>query len=156
MTELLGVSWKTLLIACVVFGFAPRLCLRLLLRLYPPGDARRAELMAELKVVPRWERPFWVSEQLETALSEAPVRRRRVAAARSEAERLHREVRAQRRFSAVMAFFMVGVAISGLTALVRDRDWVTGFDGIMGVGFLVGLAAMEVTVRVVRRRALRS
>ena len=35
-----------------------------------PHDPRRRELVAELSAVPRVERPFWVFEQLEVAVSE--------------------------------------------------------------------------------------
>ncbi|HEX5116583.1 MAG TPA: hypothetical protein VFW65_15410 [Pseudonocardiaceae bacterium] len=78
MTDLLDalVSPWTFLLVLVVFGAAPRLVLRLLVRIYPPGHERRLELMAELAVIPRWERPLWVVEQLETALAEGiPARR---------------------------------------------------------------------------------
>jgi hypothetical protein len=72
MTELLDtvVSWRSLLLVIVVFGFAPGFCLRLLVRAYPRSDPRRTELIAELYTVPRVERPLWVAEQLETALFE--------------------------------------------------------------------------------------
>ncbi len=71
MSELLdaAVSLPTLLIALFVFGFAPGAALRLIVRLYPKGDPRRQEMIAELYAVPRWERPFWVTEQLEMALA---------------------------------------------------------------------------------------
>jgi hypothetical protein len=64
MSELIDavVSWPTLLIALGVFGFAPRAVLRLLLLAYPKDCPRRAELMAELKAVPRLDRPLWVAE----------------------------------------------------------------------------------------------
>ncbi|MGH3854277.1 MAG: hypothetical protein ACRDR6_12450 [Pseudonocardiaceae bacterium] len=72
MVELLKAveSWRSLLVVLVVFGLAPGVCLRQIVRVYPPGDPRRAELIAELYAVPRWERPLWVAEQLEVALSE--------------------------------------------------------------------------------------
>lgn len=75
MTELIGkiVSWPTLLFLGVVFvlyGFAPGFTLRLTVLLYPRDHARRRELIAELYTVPRLHRPFWVMEQLETALAE--------------------------------------------------------------------------------------
>jgi hypothetical protein len=77
MTELLDtvVSWRSLLLVVVVFGFAPGFCLRLLVRAYPRSDPRRTELIAELYTVPRIERPLWVAEQLETALFEGLPRR---------------------------------------------------------------------------------
>lgn len=72
MTELLdtATSWRSLLLAVVAFGFAPGFCLRLLVLIYPRSDPRRTELIAELYVVPRIQRPLWVAEQLETALFE--------------------------------------------------------------------------------------
>jgi hypothetical protein len=58
--EFLGaiVSWKTFLIALLVFGFAPRAVLRLIALAYGRDDPRRSEMLAEIHVVPRWERPF--------------------------------------------------------------------------------------------------
>lgn len=77
MTELLDTvtSWRSLLLAVVVFGFAPGFCLRLLVLIYPRSDPRRTELIAELYAVPRIQRPLWVAEQLETALFEGFPRR---------------------------------------------------------------------------------
>lgn len=64
------ISWPTLLIVLVVYGFAPRLVLRLIVLAFQRDDPRRPELLAELDAVPRWERPLWVAEQLEVALIE--------------------------------------------------------------------------------------
>lgn len=55
---------------CWCSGFAPGAFLRLIVFAFRRGDPRRAELLAELHVVPRLERPFWVFEQLEVALFE--------------------------------------------------------------------------------------
>jgi hypothetical protein len=44
--------------------------LRLIVLAFHREDPRRQELLAELHAVPRWERPFWVMEQLEVALFE--------------------------------------------------------------------------------------
>jgi uncharacterized protein YegJ (DUF2314 family) len=70
LAELLSslASWPTLLIAIVVYGFAPGFLLRLIVLAYEKGDERRDELVAELYAVERIKRPFWVAEQLETAL----------------------------------------------------------------------------------------
>jgi Uncharacterized protein conserved in bacteria (DUF2314) len=57
-------------LALVVFGFAPAFLLRLIVLAFPKDDPRRAELRGELYHVPRFERPFWVMEQLEEALVE--------------------------------------------------------------------------------------
>ena len=60
----------TLGIAVLVFGFLPGFVLSLIVRAYQREDPRRRELLAELYAVPRWERPFWVVEQLEVATRE--------------------------------------------------------------------------------------
>jgi AAA domain len=72
MTELLlaVASWQTLLFVLIVFGFAPGFVLRLLVRLYPPRDPRRRELVSELYAMDRIKRPLFVVEQLETVLFE--------------------------------------------------------------------------------------
>lgn len=51
----------------LVFGFAPGLVLAAIVRLIPDVDRRR-ELQAELYEVPRWERPYWVAQQMEVAI----------------------------------------------------------------------------------------
>jgi hypothetical protein len=72
VTELIKAvtSWSALVAALAIFGFAPRAMLRLIVLAFPREDPRRDELLAELHVVSRWERPFWVIEQLEVALCE--------------------------------------------------------------------------------------
>jgi hypothetical protein len=64
------VSWRTLLLALLVFGFAPGALLRLIVLAFHRDDPRRRELLAELPTVSRVDRPFWVIEQLERALFE--------------------------------------------------------------------------------------
>ena len=70
MTELFEVvtQWRLMLMVLVVFCIAPRTILRLILRTYPHGSARREELEAEYDFVKRIERPLWVAEQFEMAL----------------------------------------------------------------------------------------
>jgi hypothetical protein len=77
MAELLKAvaSWPGLLLVVVVFGFAPGFCLRLIVLAYPRNDHRRAELIAELYIVPGIQRPLWVVEQLEVALFEGLAHR---------------------------------------------------------------------------------
>lgn len=72
LTELLDAvtPWPALIAALVVFGFAPGAALRLIVLAFPREDPRRRELLAELYVVSRLDRPFWVAEQLEVALFE--------------------------------------------------------------------------------------
>lgn len=73
------VSPWNLLWALVIFGLAPGLVLRMLVKLYPKKDPRRAELVAELYTVPRLMRPMWVAEQLEVTIFEGLARRRAAA-----------------------------------------------------------------------------
>lgn len=94
LTQLL--SWKALLVVAAVFGFAPGAALRLIVLAFPRSDPRRRELLAELRAVPRLERPVWVAEQLEVALAEGVAGRlarawRRVAPGRRAAELWRRE-----------------------------------------------------------------
>jgi hypothetical protein len=94
LTQLL--SWKALLAVVVVFGFAPGAALRLIVLAFPRSDPRRRELLAELRAVPRLERPMWIAEQLEVALAEGVAGRlarvwRRLAPGRRVAERWRRE-----------------------------------------------------------------
>jgi DNA-binding transcriptional MerR regulator len=64
------VSWPTLGISLVVFGFAPGAVLRLIILAFPRDDPRRRELHGELYAVPWISRPFWVIQQLEVGLFE--------------------------------------------------------------------------------------
>ena len=64
------IVWPAFGVALFVFGLAPGAALRLIVLAFRRDDPRRRELLAELRAVPRIERPFWVSEQLEIALFE--------------------------------------------------------------------------------------
>jgi hypothetical protein len=77
MNELLQavISWKTLVGALLIFGLLPGVCLRLIVLLYPKDSDVRRELIGELYNIPRLVRPFWVAEQLETAVFEGRLRR---------------------------------------------------------------------------------
>ena len=72
MNDLFGtvLSWKALLAAMLVFGFAPGVILRIIVRSFHRDDPRRDELLAELRIVPFLERPLWVAQQLEVAIFE--------------------------------------------------------------------------------------
>ena len=98
MTSLLLqiISWRALVAAIVVLGFAPGAVLRVIVLAFERSDPRRRELLGELHSVPRWERPLWVGEQLEVALAEGIGSRlarayRRWAPARRTAEWWRRE-----------------------------------------------------------------
>ncbi len=68
-------SWHALVLPLVIFGCAPRLALRIIVRAWHPEDLRREELLAEFYSVPRLERPLWVAEQLEAAVCEGLQKR---------------------------------------------------------------------------------
>lgn len=63
-------SIEALAVTLVLFGIAPGAVLRVIVLAFHPEDPRRYELQAELYAVPRWERPLWVAEQIEIAISE--------------------------------------------------------------------------------------
>ncbi len=71
--------WLAALVLLFVFGFAPGAALRLIVLAFPRDDPRREELLAELYIVPRYDRPFWVFQQLEVAFSEGLLGRLRWA-----------------------------------------------------------------------------
>lgn len=68
-------DWKLFILVLVVYGMCPQLVLRALVLVYPKGDPRRRELLAELYEVPRISRPFWVMENIETAFFDGLVPR---------------------------------------------------------------------------------
>ena len=68
-------AWQLLIVALAVYGFFPGVVLRFILLAFRRSDPRRAEMLAELRAVTRWERPFWVAEQAEVALFEGLLER---------------------------------------------------------------------------------
>jgi hypothetical protein len=68
-------AWQLLIVALAVYGFFPGVVLRFILLAFRRSDPRRAEILAELRAVSRWERPFWVAEQAEVALFEGLLER---------------------------------------------------------------------------------
>ncbi len=68
-------TWPSLVMALLMFGFAPGAVLRIIVLAFRRNDPRRSELLGELPNVPRIERPFWVCEQLEIALFEGLLKR---------------------------------------------------------------------------------
>jgi MFS family permease len=74
-----ALSWQTLLGAVLAFSLIPGVVLHVAVLLYPKGHPRRPELVAELKAVPRPQRPFWVAETLVGVAFEAiPLRIRQI------------------------------------------------------------------------------
>ena len=67
---LVGFALVLLALGMVVFGVMPGVLNRLFASMYPKDDPRRAEMIAELYAVPRWEQPIWVAQQGERAFFE--------------------------------------------------------------------------------------
>lgn len=63
-------DWRPYLFFVLVFGLTPGFALRILVRAYPRDHPRRMELIAELYAQRYLERPLFVAQQLETAISE--------------------------------------------------------------------------------------
>ena len=69
-------DWRLAFFALAFFGVTPGIVLRLVVRIYPRGHARREELVAELYSMGFPARPLWVAQQFETAIFEGmPARR---------------------------------------------------------------------------------
>ena len=63
-------DWRAYLLFVLVCGLTPGFALRILVRAYPRDHPRRMELIAELYAQRYLERPLFVAQQLETAISE--------------------------------------------------------------------------------------
>jgi hypothetical protein len=63
-------AWPLLVVVVLVYGFFPGVFARLISLCFHREDPRRKELINEVYYVPRWERPMWVAEQFERAISE--------------------------------------------------------------------------------------
>jgi hypothetical protein len=103
----------------LTFGLAPGLLLRVIVLLYPKGDPRRTELLAELYDEngkrAYLDRVVWVFEQLELALCEGL--RLRAGLAR----KARRRRRADRREIADHEERITAEALDWATAVVRER-----------------------------------
>lgn len=135
ITNAASFSLPALFTIMVVFGFAPGFCMRLIALMYPRTDPRRKELYAELKAVPRIERPLWVAEQLETGLFDGLLSRRRSARERKRERQRRRAIAELDRPSVVQARDVhdatVYVTKDGQAKIIRDRSF-TKSEGGMG------------------------
>ena len=105
--------------ALIIFGLLPGLLLRLIVHMYPRKSPIRREIVAELYHIPRWERPFWVLEQLETAFCEGlPLRlrqlprlRRRTTTRSDDLDRIRKRMRRRERAESVVIFIYLSFAM---------------------------------------------
>jgi hypothetical protein len=117
------------LLAMLLFGFSPRLLVRILIRAWPADDPRRRELMAELGNVPYLERLWWVGEQVETALFDGlPARWRKRRDARSERYRFSHGRKAGRGWL-FQALVVATLGTVGVAWLSFDRTVTLTVDG---------------------------
>jgi hypothetical protein len=65
-----GVLLPVLGLVLLIWGVAPGLVVRLASLGFHREDPRRKEMIAELYVVPRWEQPLWVAQQVERSVTE--------------------------------------------------------------------------------------
>lgn len=79
---LTGGSWPAFFAAgltiCIVLGFLPGIVVRLASLMFPKGDPRRREMIAETYVQKWHERPLWAFEQIERGFTEGLPGRWRV------------------------------------------------------------------------------
>lgn len=108
MTEFLDLvtSWQMLVLVLSVYGIVPGAALRAIVLLYPSGDPRRRELLAELYGIPHKIRPIWVAQQLETAFFDGLVPRL--------SKRLSKKGAARRLVFVVLKLGVVGFGVAGV------------------------------------------
>lgn len=131
MKELVEVAadWRLLLLALLIFGVAPGVLLRVLVHVYPKDHPRREELVGELYGITMAARPFWVAQQLETALFEGiPARARR-----------HRDLSTRRPLRPSRIVSNLVVLAGGWRVGALPGGWTAGALGISWWG-VVGIA----------------
>ncbi|MDR1431690.1 MAG: hypothetical protein LBI99_06180, partial [Propionibacteriaceae bacterium] len=76
MTEILALTstWPLFAVA-LTFGLLPGVVTRVLALGFRKDDPRRQEMIAAVYAVPRWERPFWVLQQVECVFREGILER---------------------------------------------------------------------------------
>lgn len=110
-----------------VFGFTPGFVLRMIVLLYPKGDPRRRELVAELYMMRRIERPMWVAEQIETGLFEGIGARRRARRSRRAYVGAGSAVRASSQRRVILAGTTAAAATAlGTFAIIMNTTFTTG------------------------------
>jgi hypothetical protein len=104
---------RGLAVSLVVFAIAPGVVLRCLLLAWPRDDPVRAELLADLAMLPFRERPFFVASQIPNAVFDGLATRIRVA----------RRSRAARR-AARLSPGLTLLSNSDISWLAPNGDWV--------------------------------
>lgn len=153
LAELLATPWTAWLIALISFGFAPRLLLTVLIRAWPPGHDRRAELIAEYYGrVPAWRRPLWTFEVAAAAVTEGLWERpwRRTRALRS----LRPELRHVVLFDHAIVVVLLAVSVVGPHFIDSRMFGWSSASTLLVLSFFV-MTAVLTTISVRLRLSLR-
>lgn len=85
-------SWGwVIFVAPLVLGFFPQAAIHLVVLIYPKGDLRRQEYVAEICAVPYSRRLLWIADQFALALVTGVPLRLRAAIARPRTPRVSRD-----------------------------------------------------------------
>lgn len=136
----------------LIFGFCPGFILRQIVRMYPKGHPRRAEIVAELYQLDYVTRPVWVAAQFETALHEGLGLRRTGWKVRKRDTRIRRYLEfgtCMTRADLVAAAVVLGLPDPSQITVVVDTN---GFH----YRTLDGTRNATIDPRVIRMLALRS
>ena len=117
------------LLAMLVFGFSPRLVVRILVHAWPSGHPRRRELVAELGCVPYLERLVWVGELIETALLDGLPARWRKYREGLGVSRLRRRTPPSLMRLVFQSLVVAVLAFAGVAWLAFDRTVALTVDG---------------------------
>ena len=143
-------SWPNLFSVLFVFGFAPGAVLRLLVLVYPKESLRRAELIAELYLVPRIERPVWVAQQAEVAIFEGLPQRLR--AMRTKRAELASFIRRSKRTKIIVLVLATGASF--MAATWAAMSWLLSDEPLLiTVVYALALLASHVANRALVRTA---
>lgn len=156
VSELLAavVSWRTLLLVVLVFGFAPGFCLRLLVKLYPKDDPRRQELVADLYALGHFERLLYVGEQLETVLFEGVPHRIRAIHVKLAPKKDPKST-SKRKNKSVDRALTISASAGALSAFFSLWELTNGSYTFWAVWGFVGTSLLCLSIRRSLRRAAR-
>ena len=120
---------RVALLAMLIFGFLPRLVVRLLIHAWPRDHPRRRELVAELDRVPYVERLLWVGELVEAALLDGLPARWRIHRERRGTDRPRWRARKSVSGLLLRSLVVTTLGITGVVWFTFDRTVTVTVDG---------------------------